>query len=51
MNSTTHREYLEACCEIARGAGELLMTYFRGDFALQHKPDQSPVTDADIAVE
>lgn len=49
MNSTTHFEYLEACGDIAREAGRLLMGYFQGSFATQHKADLSPVTDADLA--
>lgn len=49
MNSTARGEYLEGCCAIARSAGALLMRYFQGDFATQHKEDKSPVTDADLA--
>lgn len=49
MNTTLYSQYLEACCTIAQEAGTILMRYFRDGFATQHKPDQSPVTDADLA--
>ncbi len=48
MNTTLYSQYLEACCTIAEDAGAILMRYFKGDFATQHKADESPVTDADI---
>ena len=37
--------------EIAREAGELLMTYFRGGFTVQYKGDADLVTEADRASE
>lgn len=49
MNSINIPQYLEACCEIAGGAGELLMRYFKGEYQTRHKGDKSPVTDADLA--
>lgn len=49
MHNTIIQEYLEACCGIAKGAGEVLMRYFKGDYTTQAKQDKSPVTDADIA--
>src|SRR5262245_29809826 len=49
MNSTNISQYLEGCCEIAKGAGAVLMRYFKGDYATKTKGDKSPVTDADIA--
>jgi 3'(2'), 5'-bisphosphate nucleotidase len=48
MNNTIIQEYLEGCCTIAKGAGAILMRYFKGDYATSAKTDQSPVTDADI---
>lgn len=48
MNTIPYQEYLEGCCEIARGAGAILMRHFKGDYTTSHKPDRSPVTDADI---
>lgn len=49
MNSINHQEYLASCCDIARGAGELIMRYFTAGFETSRKQDKSPVTDADIA--
>lgn len=49
MNTILYDEYLESCCDIARGAGQLLMRYFKGDYTTSAKGDKSPVTDADIA--
>jgi len=48
MNSTNYHQYLEGCCAIAKGAGAILMRYFKGEYATKTKGDKSPVTDADI---
>ncbi len=37
--------------EIARAAGAEILTYYRGDYAVRHKKDASPVTEADEAAE
>ena len=37
--------------EVADRAAEIAMGYFLGEFSVQMKPDASPVTDADLAVE
>jgi 3'(2'), 5'-bisphosphate nucleotidase len=49
MITISFSQYLAPCCAIAKEAGEIIMGYFPGDFATQHKADESPVTDADIA--
>jgi 3'(2'), 5'-bisphosphate nucleotidase len=49
MNSISYLQYLAPCCDIARRAGDLIMTYYTGQFITSHKEDKSPVTDADIA--
>lgn len=36
-------------CNIAHGAGERLMPYFRAQNLVTHKPDRSPVSEADVA--
>jgi histidinol-phosphatase len=36
---------------MADRAAEIAMSYFLGEFEVRHKPDLSPVTEADIAVE
>lgn len=48
MNSTNHFKYLEPVIAISLDAGALLMRYFRKDYQLSHKGDDSPVTNADI---
>jgi histidinol-phosphatase len=37
--------------EVADRAAEISMSYFLGEFEIQHKPDLSPVTQADLEVE
>ena len=37
--------------ELADRAGEISMSYFLGEFEVRHKPDLSPVTQADLEVE
>jgi len=38
-----------ACCDIARRAGGAIMQIYAGDFAVEHKGDNSPLTAADLA--
>jgi len=38
-----------ACCAIARRAGDAIMHVYAGDFAVERKDDNSPLTAADIA--
>jgi len=49
MTITNYDKYLAPACEIARGAGDLIMTYFTNGYNHSQKPDNSPVTEADIA--
>ena len=42
---------LTAAHEIADRAGEIAMSFFRHDPEVMWKPDATPVTEADIAVE
>jgi histidinol-phosphatase len=37
--------------ELADAAGELAMSFFRGDFEIRLKVDKTPVTEADLAIE
>ena len=38
-----------ACCTIARRAGEAIMAVYAGEFAVERKDDNSPLTAADLA--
>ena len=49
INNENYHQYLANSCKIAREAGRIIMGYFRSDFTKNTKPDNSPVTDADIA--
>jgi 3'(2'), 5'-bisphosphate nucleotidase len=43
-------EYLAGACRaLAREAGEAIMRVYGGDFAVEHKDDNSPLTAADLA--
>jgi histidinol-phosphatase len=44
-------EELAFANELADRAGEIALSYFGGSFEVRLKPDRSPVTEADIAVE
>jgi 3'(2'), 5'-bisphosphate nucleotidase len=44
-----HEELARACCGIARIAGRAIMEIYAGDFAVQRKGDNSPLTAADLA--
>ena len=41
-------DWLEACREICHEAGEAVMEIYQSDFAVQHKDDKSPLTEADL---
>lgn len=41
--------WLDPVRAIARAAGEAIMQVYAGDFAIEHKADDSPVTEADLA--
>jgi histidinol-phosphatase len=47
----TLHETVAAAVEAARAAGEIAMKYYRGDFQVTIKPDQTPVTQADREAE
>lgn len=47
----SRRDLLEKVNGIVRGAGELVMTIYRSDFAARRKDDASPVTEADERAE
>ena len=40
--------WLAACRDICREAGEAVMEIYHSDFAVQHKGDKSPLTEADL---
>lgn len=42
-------ELTRGCCAIARTAGAAIMRVYAGEFAVQHKADDSPLTAADLA--
>lgn len=49
LNKTTLSPLLEACREISVAAGGAIMQVYNSDFAVQHKDDDSPLTEADLA--
>src|SRR5438445_1388424 len=44
-----HAELARACCDISRTAGDAIMRIYQSDFAITHKDDNSPLTQADLA--
>jgi 3'(2'), 5'-bisphosphate nucleotidase len=42
-------EYLDAVLDIARAAGEQILRVYQSDFAVTHKDDETPLTQADLA--
>src|SRR5947209_14272 len=42
-------ELAHACCAIARTAGAAIMRVYAGEFAVERKGDNSPLTEADLA--
>ena len=49
MLNTSYHEFLPACCDIARKAGEVIQLYAPQNISTEIKADNSPVTQADIA--
>lgn len=47
----TPSPFLETALEAARRAGEIILRYYHGEFAVELKPDQTPVTVADREAE
>lgn len=41
------KEYLEKVCRISLDAGKAIMTIYESEFAIEHKDDKSPLTEAD----
>ncbi|HET8882431.1 MAG TPA: inositol monophosphatase family protein, partial [Solimonas sp.] len=46
---TIAHEMLDAVVATAIGAGEKILEVYRSDFAVEHKHDASPLTQADLA--
>ena len=51
MNETELRKLLDFSVNIARGAGEITLKYFRKGYGTYRKPNQTFVTDADLEAE
>jgi 3'(2'), 5'-bisphosphate nucleotidase len=51
MQTIRHHDLLEALLPLAREAGDLIMGIYAQDFAVTHKADASPVTQADTLAE
>lgn len=51
MTIPTNSEFLEVALEAAKSAREIILTYYNGDFDIEIKADQTPVTIADRAAE
>jgi 3'(2'), 5'-bisphosphate nucleotidase len=49
MSAPDLAELAQTCCAIARDAGAAIMRIYAGDFAVEHKDDNSPLTAADLA--
>ncbi|HSE13691.1 MAG TPA: 3'(2'),5'-bisphosphate nucleotidase CysQ [Rudaea sp.] len=47
--TTDLAELARGCCAIARAAGRAILDIYDGDFAVQRKQDNSPLTAADVA--
>jgi len=47
----TPSPFLETALEAARAAGEIILRYYHGDFEVELKADQTPVTVADREAE
>ena len=43
------KQLTDSCVEIAREAGKKILEIYNSDFAVEHKEDKSPLTDADMA--
>lgn len=44
-----HEELARACCSIARTAGRAILEIYAGEFTVERKDDNSPLTAADLA--
>lgn len=51
MTETDLKELLSTALQAAASARELILSYYNGDFDIEIKPDQTPVTVADRAAE
>ena len=49
MSTVLDDRLLAQVCVIARAAGAAIMQVYRGEFAVEHKLDRSPLTEADLA--
>jgi len=49
MTTLDLADLARACCALARDAGAAIMRVYAGDFAVEHKQDDSPLTAADLA--
>jgi 3'(2'), 5'-bisphosphate nucleotidase len=49
MSESELQDLAHACCALAREAGDAIMRVYAGDFAVEHKDDNSPLTAADLA--
>ena len=43
--------YLQTALDAVHAAQDIILQYYHGDFAVELKPDQSPVTIADVQTE
>jgi len=51
MNETSHEKLLAVALQAAESARELILSYYNGDFDIEIKADQTPVTAADRGAE
>ena len=51
MNETNHEDLLAVALQAAESARELILSYYNGDFDIEIKADQTPVTVADRGAE
>jgi 3'(2'), 5'-bisphosphate nucleotidase len=49
LDKDTLEPLLEVCRDISIEAGDAIMDVYQSDFAVQHKDDKSPLTEADLA--
>ena len=49
MSTLDLADLARACCALARDAGAAIMRVYAGNFAVEHKDDDSPLTAADLA--
>lgn len=47
MDLSKKKELLELCCRASLVAGEAILEIYNSDFAVEHKDDKSPLTEAD----